>query len=181
VAARATYVPQSYPVQESVSAQMPMPTAPAYAPTMAVLAPQQPRQAPVVLDVTPRGLGIGTVAGFCEELIRRNARLPQETKKTFTTSRDGQDLVRIVVCQGESRRLENNVVIGDLLLQDLPQRPRGETSIEVTFALDASGILVVSARDALTGKEQRASLDIVGTLPQGDVAAARERVQQLRR
>jgi molecular chaperone DnaK len=72
-------------------------------------------------------------------------------------------------------------VIGDLLLEELPQRARGETSIEVTFALDASGILVVSALDVKTGKEQRASLDIVGTLPQQDVAAARERVAQLRR
>ncbi len=161
--------PQTYPVSTAAAAT--------------IMAPAQPvqRPMPVVLDVTPRSLGIGTVAGFCEELIRRNARLPQEIKKIFTTSRDSQELVRIVVCQGESRRLENNVVIGDLLLEDLPQRPRGETSIEVTFALDASGILVVSAKDAQTGKEQRASLDIVGTLPQGDVAAARERVQQLRR
>jgi molecular chaperone DnaK len=137
------------------------------------------RQAPVVLEVTPRGLGIGTVAGFCEELIRRNSRLPAEMKKLFTTSRDQQATVRIVVCQGESRRLDNNVVIGDLILQDLPPRPRGETSIEVTFSVDASGILHVHARDAQTGREQRASLDLVGGMQ--DVAASRDRIQQLRR
>ena len=101
--------------------------------------------------------------------------------KMFTTSRDKQDAVRIVVCQGESRRLDNNTVIGDLRLDGLPARARGETSIEVTFALDASGILVVRARDAQTGQEQRASLDVVGGIQQGDVAAAREKLQALRR
>ncbi len=140
-----------------------------------------PRTAPAILDVTPRSLGIATVAGFCEELIRRNARVPTEMKRTFTTSRDAQELVRIVVCQGESRRLDNNVVIGDLVLQGLPARPRGETSIEVTFSLDASGILQVRALDAQTGKEQRASLDIAGNVQGQDVAAARERVASLLR
>jgi molecular chaperone DnaK len=102
-------------------------------------------------------------------------------KKLFTTSRDRQDVVRIVVCQGESRRLDQNVVIGDLVLQGLPPRPRGETSIEVTFSLDASGILQVHARDAATGAEQRAELDLLGGMPQQDVAASRERLTQLRR
>jgi molecular chaperone DnaK len=139
------------------------------------------RPAPVVLEVTPRGLGIGTVAGFCEELIRRNSRVPAQTKKMFTTSRDRQDVVRIVVCQGESRRIDNNVVIGDLLLSNLPPRPRGETSIEVTFMLDASGILQVRARDAQTGAEQRASLDLIGGMQEEDVVASRDRIQQLRR
>jgi molecular chaperone DnaK len=138
-------------------------------------------RSPVVMDVTPRGLGIGTVAGYCEELIRRNSRVPAEIRKLFTTSRDQQDMVRILVCQGESRRLDNNVVIGDLLLVDLPPRPRGETSIEVTFTLDASGILQVHARDALTGKEQRASIEVIGNVTDEDVAASRERVQALRR
>ena len=133
------------------------------------------------MDVTPRGLGIATVAGFCEELIRRNSRVPTETRKMFSTSRDHQDAVRIIVCQGESRRLDNNVVIGDLMLQGLPRRPRGETTIEVTFHLDANGILQVRARDAQTGAEQRASLDLVGAMPQEDVSDARERLQSLRR
>jgi len=140
-----------------------------------------PRAAPVVLEVTPRGLGIATVAGFCEELIRRNSRVPTEIKKLFTTSRDQQDLVRIVVCQGESRRLDNNTIIGDLVLQNLPRRARGETSIEVTFALDAAGMLHVQARDALTGIAQRALLDLVGGVAQADVATSRDRLQQLRR
>jgi molecular chaperone DnaK len=136
---------------------------------------------PVVLDVTPRGLGIGTVAGYCEELIRRNSRVPAEIRKLFTTSRDQQDSVRIIVVQGESRRMEANTVIGELTLSELPARPRGETSIEVTFLLDASGILQVRARDAQTGREQRATLDIVGAMPHADVAASRERLTALRR
>ena len=157
-------------------------TAPGLPPqTFPFLSPGAAPRSPVVLDVTPRGLGIATVAGYCEELIRRNARVPTEIRKHFTTSRDDQDAVRIVVCQGESRRLDNNVVLGELTLQGLAAKPRGETSIEVTFQLDASGILNVRARDANTGKEQRATLDLVGAMPQADVDASRERVQALRR
>ena len=165
------------PMQQAYPQQMPTP--PAYVPPP----PPEPvyRPPPVVLDVTPRSLGIATVAGFCEELIRRNSRLPTEMVKLFTTVRDLQNAVRIVVCQGESRRLDNNTVIGDLRLEGIPPRPRGETSIEVTFALDASGILQVRARDAQTGREQRARLDLVGGVAEQDVDAARERMQQLRR
>jgi molecular chaperone DnaK (HSP70) len=157
--------PQAYPV-------MPRPQAPSQAP---------PVRAPTVMDVTPRSLGIATVAGYCEELIRRNSRVPTQMVKVFSTSRDLQKAVTITVCQGESRRLENNTVIGDLRLEGLPPRPRGETSIEVTFSLDASGILRVKARDAHTGREQQAQLDLVGGLDADDVAASRERLQQLRR
>jgi molecular chaperone DnaK len=159
-----------YPQQVPIMPVAPMP-----------VAPVEPARPPVVLEVTPRGLGIGTVAGYCEELIRRNSRLPAAQKKMFTTSRDSQDLVRIVVCQGESRRMDNNTVIGDLILTNLPPRPRGETSIEVTFSLDASGILQVRARDAQTGREQSASLDLVGGMAQQDVEASRDRLAQLRR
>jgi molecular chaperone DnaK len=176
---QAMYVPSpsapTYVPSPSAPTYVPSPSAPAYAPA----APVPP--APVLLEVTPRGLGIATVAGFCEELIRRNSRVPTEARKLFITSRDNQDQVRIVVCQGESRRLDNNTVIGDLVLQGLPPRPRGDTSIEVTFALDASGVLQVRARDAQTGAEQRAALSLVGGVSQEDVAASRDRLQQLRR
>ncbi|HEX3481097.1 MAG TPA: Hsp70 family protein [Kofleriaceae bacterium] len=177
----------SQPVPQPVlqAMYMPSPSAPTYVPppmpAYAPPAPVAPPPAPVLLEVTPRGLGIATVAGFCEELIRRNARLPTEARKLFITSRDNQDQVRIIVCQGESRRLDNNTVIGDLVLQGLPPRLRGETSIEVTFALDGSGVLQVRARDAQTGAEQRATLSLVGGVAQEDVAASRDRLQQLRR
>jgi hypothetical protein len=136
---------------------------------------------PNVIDVTPRAFGIATVAGYCEELIRRNVRLPTETRKTFITSRDRQQVVRIRICQGESRRLEDNVIIGDLVLDNLEARPRGETSIEVTFTIDASGILNVKARDARSGREQSAALDIVGAQSAEEVASSRDRLQQMRR
>jgi molecular chaperone DnaK len=170
-------------VSASLAEPSPAATAKGFQPPQshAAHAAAPPRPAPVLLEVTPRGLGIATVAGFCEELIRRNSRVPAEMKKLFTTSRDQQDLVRIVVCQGESRRLDQNTVIGDLVLQDLPRRPRGETSIEVTFSLDAAGILYVRARDAQTGAEQHATLHLVGDVAQEDVATSRSRVQQLRR
>jgi molecular chaperone DnaK len=141
----------------------------------------QPLPAPVVLDVTPRGLGIATVAGYCEELIRRNARLPAESTRLFTTSHDRQQVVRILICSGESRRVDHNTVLGDLVLDSLEPRPRGETTIEVIFAVDASGVLQVRARDALTGREQRASLAILGAQSQEEVAASAERLRQLRR
>jgi molecular chaperone DnaK len=134
-----------------------------------------------VIDVTPRAFGIATVAGYCEELIRRNARVPTETRKTFITSRDRQQVVRIRICQGESRRLDDNVIIGDLVLDNIEPRPRGETAIEVTFTIDASGILNVRARDSRSGREQRAALDIVGAQSDAEVAASRERMSQLRR
>jgi molecular chaperone DnaK len=170
-------VPQAMYVPSPAAVTYVPAAVPAYAPP----APVAPPPAPVLLEVTPRGLGIATVAGFCEELIRRNSRVPTEARKLFITSRDNQDQVRIVVCQGESRRLDNNTVIGDLVLQGLPPRPRGDTSIEVTFALDASGVLQVRARDAQTGAEQRATLSLVGGVAQEDVAASRARLQQLRR
>ncbi|HEU4735361.1 MAG TPA: Hsp70 family protein [Kofleriaceae bacterium] len=164
--------PHSYPAPNA-------PAPPALPPTAVPSAPPAP--APVLLEVTPRGLGIATVGGFCEELIRRNVRIPTEARKLFTTSRDLQDTVRIVVCQGESRRIGNNTVIGDLVLHGLPPRPRGETSIEVTFSIDATGVLHVRARDAQTGAEQRATLQLVGGVTQDGVSASRDRISQLRR
>ncbi|HEV7556925.1 MAG TPA: Hsp70 family protein, partial [Kofleriaceae bacterium] len=175
--AKGFQAPQTYPVMPV----KPVTFAPPVTPTPPVAFQAAPAPPPVIIEVTPRSLGIGTVAGFCEELIRRNSKVPTETRKLFTTSRDSQDSVRIVVVQGESRRLDNNVVIGDLRLDNLPPRPRGETSIEVTFALDPSGILQVRARDAQTGKEQRAQLDIVGNVPAQDVAGSRDRIAALRR
>jgi molecular chaperone DnaK len=165
----------SIPLEPPMFPPVPAPSAP-----LPSLVPPVP-VAPTVVEVVPRGLGIGTVAGFCEELIRRNSRVPAETKRMFATSRDQQQTVRIRVCQGESRRIDENNVLGDLVLDNLPGRPRGQTAIEVTFAVDASGILRVRARDAQTGQEQRASLDLVGTQSPEEVAAARERFAGLRR
>ncbi|HUH03398.1 MAG TPA: Hsp70 family protein [Kofleriaceae bacterium] len=134
-----------------------------------------------VIDITPHSLGIATIAGFCEGIISRNAKVPTETKKLFSTSRDLQRVVRIRVCQGESRRIDDNLVLGDLVLEGLEPRPRGETKIEVTFQLDASGILHVRARDRATGLEQRANLDLAGAQSPEEIAAAQQRFRDLRR
>ncbi len=143
--------------------------------------PVMTRGAPTIVDVTPRSLGIGTVAGFCEELIRRNSQLPTVARKQFGTARDFQDVVRIVVCQGESRRIENNVLVGDVVLENLPKRMRGETKIDVEFSLDASGILHVTARDVATGAEQRVRLDLRGGMAPEAMSAAADRIAQLSR
>jgi molecular chaperone DnaK len=151
------------------------------APSLPPPIPPAPPPIASVLDVTPHTLGIGTIAGYCEELVRRNARVPAETRKLFSTSRDSQQLVRIRVCQGESRRIDENVVLGDLVLEGLQPRPRGEARIEVTFHIDASGILHVRARDSVTGIEQRASLQIAGAQTPQEIEAAKARLRGLDR
>jgi molecular chaperone DnaK len=147
----------------------------------APLAPFAMAQAAVVVDVVPHSFGIATVGGFCEEIIRRNTQLPAESKRVFATSRDKQDTVRIRICQGQSRRLDENLVLGDLVLSKLPQRDRNESAIEVTFAIDASGMLRVHARDTVSGYEQRVSIDIIGAMSSDDVQASRERMRAIRR
>ncbi|WP_428266272.1 Hsp70 family protein [Haliangium sp.] len=136
---------------------------------------------PTILEVTPHSLGISTVAGYCRELVARNARVPAETKEVFTTSKDRQQTVRIQVCQGESRRVEDNVILGDLVLDGLAPRPRGETRIEVTFRIDESGILRVHARDQHSGLEQQASLQLLGLPSAEEVTSATQRLRLLRR
>ena len=89
--------------------------------------------------------------------------------------------MRLSFCQGESRRLDENVVLGDVVLENLPSRPRGDTTIQVVFALDVSGILTVQARDAQTGQEQRVSLDVIGAMPAAAVDDARARIAALHR
>ena len=142
--------------------------------------PRAPVQTPTIIEVTPHSLGIGTVAGFCEELIERNSRVPAQTQKRFSTSKDSQQTVRIRVCQGESRRLNDNVILGDLLLEGLEPRPRGDTKIEVTFEIDGSGMLHVSARDQQTGQEQRATLSIAGAQSPEELEAAKDRFREIR-
>ena len=97
----------------------------------------------------------------------------------FATSRDQQSIVRIRVCQGESRRLGNNTLLGDLVLENLPPRPRGQTRIEVTFQINSSGILNVRALDQATGLEQRVTILLRGGQSQEEVTEARKKLQTL--
>ncbi len=135
--------------------------------------------APVVLDVVPHTLGIGTVAGYCDEILRRNTHVPCEETRSFATSKDGQLEVRVRICQGESRRLAENTLLGEVVLSGLDPRPRGRR-IEVTFRIDASGMLEVAARDEETGRERQASVNLLGAQSSEEVEAARARMQRLR-
>lgn len=137
------------------------------------------RTGPVVYDVTPQALGIATVRGFCEHLIGRNTAIPAETVKVFTTSRDKQSTVRLRVCQGNARKIAENTMLGDLVLEGLPAAPRGQTAIEVTFFLGAGGLLKVKARDSNTGREQEVSLELIGLQDSKEVAAASQRLREM--
>ena len=158
------------------------PAAGAFAATMAAAPSAAPRPGGfTVVDVTPRGLAMATVAGFCEPIIGKNTRIPHSMKKSFTTSRDRQAEVRLRICQGESRRFDENTALGELVLSNIAPRPRGETTIEVTFAVNLSGILTVTARDLVSGQEQNASLNLVAQLDEAELAEARSRIAGMSR
>src|SRR6202789_309020 len=108
----------------------------------------------VLLDVTPHALGIMTQGGYFEELIPQNTTVPTHRTKVFTTSRENQTAVKIVVMQGESDRAEENELLGEFILTGLRRAPKGTVEIEVTFEINADGIVSVHAKDLETGKEQ---------------------------
>jgi molecular chaperone DnaK len=107
-----------------------------------------------LLDVTPRALGIGIVGNITEPIIARNTTVPVEQTRVFTTSYDNQTVVRIPICQGESRQLVDNTSLGMLELGGIPARPRGAVHVAVTFEINTDGILEVHAIDRHTGKKQ---------------------------
>jgi molecular chaperone DnaK len=108
----------------------------------------------VLLDVTPHALGIMTQGGYFEELIPQNTTVPTHRTKIFTTSRDNQTAVKIVVMQGESERAEENELLGEFILTGLRRASKGSVEIEVTFEINADGIVSVHAKDLETSKEQ---------------------------
>ena len=108
----------------------------------------------ILLDVTPHALGIMTQGGYFEELIPQNTTVPTHRQKTFTTSRENQTAVKILVMQGESERADENELLGEFILQGLRRAPKGEIEIEVTFEINADGIVSVRAKDLETNKEQ---------------------------
>jgi molecular chaperone DnaK len=124
--------------------------------------PGVPLPRPLLLDVTPATLSIATAGGYTERLLEKNAPIPIERTKLFTTARDQQTRVVIDCCRGESRRYVENEPLGTLILEDLPARLRGQVKIEVTFRVDTDGILHVRARDAITGVAQEAMLSVLG-------------------
>ena len=109
----------------------------------------------LLLDVTPLSLGIETLGGVMTKLIEKNTTIPTKAANVFSTADDNQTAVTIHVLQGERERGADNKSLGKFDLTDIPPAPRGMPQVEVTFDIDANGILNVSAKDKATGKEQR--------------------------
>ncbi|MDN3351985.1 molecular chaperone DnaK [Actinomadura sp. DC4] len=112
----------------------------------------------VLLDVTPLSLGLETLGGVMTKTIERNTTIPARRSETFSTAEDRQTAVDVVVLQGERERAADNRVLGRFRLENIRPAPRGEPQVEVTFDVDANGILNVSARDRDTGAEQRIAI-----------------------
>jgi len=123
----------------------------------------------VLLDVTPLSLGIETLGGVFTRLIDRNTTIPTKKGQVFSTAEDNQNAVTIRVFQGEREMAADNKMLGQFNLEDIPPAPRGMPQIEVTFDIDANGIVSVSAKDKGTGKEQKITIQASGGLSDEDI------------
>jgi molecular chaperone DnaK len=123
----------------------------------------------LLLDVTPLSLGIETLGGVFTRLIDRNTTIPTRKSQVFSTAEDGQTAVTIRVFQGEREMAANNKLLGQFDLVGIPPAPRGVPQVEVTFDIDANGIVNVSARDKATGKEQQIRIQASGGLSDADI------------
>jgi molecular chaperone DnaK len=132
------------------------------------------KQEMVLLDVTPHALGIMTFGSYFEELIPQNTTVPTHRTKIFTTSRDNQTAVKILVMQGESQRAEENELLGEFILTGLRRAPKGQVEIEVTFEINADGIVSVRAKDLETGLEQSIQVTATSGLTKDEIKTMME-------
>jgi molecular chaperone DnaK len=123
----------------------------------------------VLLDVTPHSLGVRIKDGRMSTVIPKNTTIPTSEKKLFATTRDGQDFVEIMVYQGEQQLVDNNTFLGRFVLGDLPVKNAGQVNVEVTFLLDADGVLDVSAREISSGSQASVKISPSSGLSRGQV------------
>jgi molecular chaperone DnaK len=152
---------------------------PASVPPPAIDIEEPVARAPLLIDVTPHTLAVETAGGFCEPIVERNAPIPTEQTRRFSTSQDFQSSVRMRICQGEGRRVEQNQLLGTIELTELRPAARGSVKIEVTFVIDADGTLSVRARDDATGKSQRVRINLLGGLSEEAVTRMYKRQKGL--
>jgi molecular chaperone DnaK len=132
----------------------------------------------LLLDVTPLSLGIETLGGVCTKLIERNTTIPTKKSQVFSTAADGQTSVEIHVLQGEREMAQYNKTLGRFNLTGIPPAPRGVPQIEVTFDIDANGIVHVSAKDLGTGNEQNITITASTNLSDEDIDKAVKEAEQ---
>ncbi len=123
----------------------------------------------LLLDVTPHNLGIMIVGGYFQATIEKNTTVPTTSSHVFTTVRDNQTSVRIMVFQGESLRAEDNELLGEFILSGLREAPRGEVEVEVSFEISADGIVSVSAKDLETGQQQSITVTATSGLTEDEI------------
>ena len=131
----------------------------------------------LLLDVTPLSLGLETLGGVFTKVIERNTTIPTSRSQMYSTAADGQTSVEIHVLQGERALVKDNKSLGKFLLKGIPPAPRGVPQIEVTFEIDANGILKVAAEDKGTGKEQSIQISNTGGLSETEVERMRQEAE----
>ncbi len=132
----------------------------------------------LLLDVTPLSLGIETLGGVCTKIIDRNTTIPVKKSQVFSTAADGQTSVEIHILQGEREMASGNTTLGRFHLDGIPSAPRGVPQIEVTFDIDANGIVNVSAQDKGTGKEQHITITSSSNMSKEDIDRAVREAEQ---